>query len=66
MEFISTSEAADILELSSSTVRRLFDEGRIGGRKTPKGHRKLNRVDVEKLADELRSPKSYDDGITFD
>ena len=46
---ITLAEAAEILDLSQSTVRRLADAGKLGPvRRTPGGFRRLSREGVER------------------
>jgi excisionase family DNA binding protein len=59
-EFVTVRAAADALSVSESTVRRLFDEGKLRGMRTPGGHR---RIDIWSLR-EMR--RSVDPGTTFD
>jgi excisionase family DNA binding protein len=59
MENLSTKEVAEKLQVSASTVRRLFDQKKLEGFMTPGGHRRITRKSVERLLDE-RNP-----GITF-
>jgi excisionase family DNA binding protein len=55
----SIREAAEILKVSESTIRRLFDEGRLEGHRSPGGHRRILKESVSKLEKELLP------GITF-
>ena len=59
MENLSTKEAARELQVSESTVRRLFDQKKLEGFTTPGGHRRITRESVEQVLDERRP------GITF-
>lgn len=54
---MSIKAAAEHLGVSQNTVRRLYDEGRISGLKTPGGHRRLVRQDVVKLATSLKNDR---------
>jgi len=50
VEYVSTAEAADLLDVSEETVRRLFDAGELTGMRTrpgPGGHRRPSRASVE-------------------
>jgi len=58
-EYISFKEASQLLQLSPTTVRSLWDGGVLGGFRTPKGHRRILRKDVLKFLEER------DPGITF-
>lgn len=60
--FISLKEAAAMLGVGEDAVRKLFDDGKVGGQRTPGGQRRLLREDVEKLAETLTAPK---DSIFF-
>ena len=60
MEFIALQDAARILRVSESTVRRLFDEGRLLGERTPGGHRRIYAASVESLR------RSIDTNVVFD
>jgi len=58
--FVTLREAAKVLRVSESTVRRLFDEGRLTGGRTPGGHRRIDSKSLETLR------RSLDPGVTFD
>lgn len=60
-EYISLKEASDLLGLSESTVRRLFDSGDLAGSRTPKGTRKILRSSAEILCAQMNPEK----GIRF-
>jgi excisionase family DNA binding protein len=49
-EEIGLNEAAAILSVSPSTMRRLADRGALPVRKTAGGHRRFRRVDLRRLA----------------
>jgi excisionase family DNA binding protein len=49
MDFLTTSEAAKILDLSPDSVRRLEREGLLPALKVGKGHRLFDPRDVENL-----------------
>jgi excisionase family DNA binding protein len=66
MELVGVQDAADLLGVSPSTIRRLFDQGKLGGKRVPGGRRRILRSDVEKLKRDSHQPSPYDDGITFD
>jgi len=55
MEHLSTREVAEALQMSESTVRRLFDQKALEGFTTPGGHRRITRESVEKVLDERSS-----------
>jgi excisionase family DNA binding protein len=52
-DLISIEDAAELLEVSPNTVRRLFDAGKLRGHRLPKGHRRILRKSVEELHEEL-------------
>jgi excisionase family DNA binding protein len=54
---VSVKDAAQALGVSENTIRKLFDAGRVGGFKTPGGHRRLYRDDVVKLSQSLVNDK---------
>ena len=56
--YISILDAAKLLGLGVSSVRGLFDAGEIAGMKTPGGHRRLLRKDVQRLYAELHQQQS--------
>lgn len=49
-DLITVSEAARILAVSDSAVRRACDSGLLTFRRTPGGHRRIDRKAVEQLA----------------
>ncbi|HEX7291019.1 MAG TPA: EAL domain-containing protein, partial [Conexibacter sp.] len=53
-ELLPLSAVADALGVSSSTVRRLADQGVLPGTRTKGGHRRFRRGDVQRLARERR------------
>jgi excisionase family DNA binding protein len=57
--YVSIKEAAKILKVSESTVRRLFDSKKLHGHRTPSGHRRLLRESVVGLESTMF------DGISF-
>jgi excisionase family DNA binding protein len=59
MSLISIREAARLLKVSESTIRRLFDDGRLTGHRSPGGHRRIHKESLDTLLEELQP------GITF-
>jgi len=53
-ELLPLSVVAEALGVSSSTVRRLADQGVLPGTRTEGGHRRFRRGDVQRLARERR------------
>ncbi len=53
-EWVTLSAAAVALDVSSSTVRRLADEGRLPSSRTPGGHRRFRRIDLQRFARQQR------------
>jgi excisionase family DNA binding protein len=53
-ELLPLSAVAEALGVSSSTVRRLADQGVLPGTRTEGGHRRFRRADVQRLARERR------------
>jgi len=54
---LSTSEAAEILGVTSQTIRNWDDRGTLPAVRTPKGYRFFNRAQVEALAEQRRGGK---------
>lgn len=52
LDLISVGPAAAILGVSRDTIKRYERAGLIHCRRTPTGHRRFRRVDVEKLRDD--------------
>src|SRR5436309_10261322 len=48
-EWFTLSEASKLLGVHPATVRQWSDEGKIGAFRTPGGHRRFARVDIERL-----------------
>ncbi|HAQ03575.1 MAG: molybdopterin-binding protein [Acidimicrobiales bacterium] len=57
-------EAAQLLGVSSDTVRRWADSGRLSIERTEGGHRLINGVELAKLAQEI-SDSSEQEGATL-
>jgi excisionase family DNA binding protein len=49
-EWVSLRHAAEILGVHPATVRNWTDKGELPSRRTPGGHRRFRRADLEKLA----------------
>lgn len=47
LEWLSLGEAADVLGVHPSTVRKWADEGKLPVRRTPGGHRRFLRTEIE-------------------
>lgn len=56
-EYMSVKEAAAALEVSENTVRKLYDDGRVSGMKTPGGHRRILKAEVLRLSTTLKSER---------
>ena len=54
-ERLSMREASGFLGISASTLRRWSDRHMIPSSKTPGGHRRYDREDIERLAQQLTS-----------
>lgn len=50
-EWVSLREAADILGVHPATVRNWADRGELASRRTPGGHRRFRRADLEHYAE---------------
>lgn len=49
-QFLTVTEAAELLNLSPATVRRMFDNGQLQGFRIPGGkHRRISRTSVIEL-----------------
>ena len=55
-DVLSTKEAAVICKVALSTIVYWFDKGLIQGYRTPGGHRRIFRSDLEKFMNEHRMP----------
>ncbi len=51
-EWIGVGEAARILGVSRSTIRRYVEQGRLSARRLPTGVLRLRRAEVERTAEE--------------
>ncbi len=52
LDLLSVGPAAAMLGVSPDTLKRYEKAGRIACRRTPTGHRRFRRIDVERLRDE--------------
>ena len=48
-ELLTTADAARLLGVHEASVARWFDAGKLGGFRTPGGHRRIYRKDVDGL-----------------
>ena len=48
-DLLTTTEAAAVLQVSANTVRDWADSGALAGVRTPGGHRRFRRSDVDAL-----------------
>lgn len=55
---LTTQEAASLLGVGPSSIKRWADDGRLPSMKTPGGHRRFRQADIEALRDELESDGS--------
>ncbi len=60
-EWISLQEASALLGVTTSTVRRWGDAGRVPVKRTLGGHRRFQRAAVEQLQRELQPPPAVPD-----
>jgi excisionase family DNA binding protein len=56
--WLTISEAADLLGVHPSTLRRWADDGDVPTMITPGGHRRFARADLERFADQQRQSRS--------
>ena len=49
MSLLTPAEAANLLGVSVSSLRRYASEGRVDCTRTPRGHRRYRREDIEAL-----------------
>ena len=47
-DWLRVQQAADLLAVSATTVRRWADSGRLACRRTPSGQRRFSRLDLER------------------
>jgi diguanylate cyclase (GGDEF)-like protein/excisionase family DNA binding protein len=61
-DWLRIAQAADLLAVSQSTVRRWADRGRLACRRTPSGERRFRSVDIESLRaiDSARSGRTQE------
>ncbi|WP_152833991.1 response regulator [Hydrogenovibrio sp. JE_KL2] len=57
-EYITTTEACEIIGVSKTVVKRLADEGILKTWKTPGGHRRLLRSSINDYIQEFNKPSS--------
>lgn len=57
-DWLSLREAADILGVHPATVRNWADRGDLPARRTPGGHRRFRRGDLERWVEARQSPPS--------
>ena len=55
-EWLRVQQAADLLAVSATTVRRWADSGLVASRRTPSGQRRFSRADLEARANGLAIP----------
>ena len=65
-EWLSLADASRLLGVSTATLRRWSDAGRVRAFTTPGGHRRFSRSALERLlpADRTRRPSIVDAGLT--
>ena len=59
-EFITTTEACEILGLSKTVIKQMADSGKLESWKTPGGHRRLKHTSVIAYAEEVSSIRNYE------
>jgi len=59
-ELLSSAEAAALLGVSASTVKRWVDEGELAAARTAGGHRRIRRATLERLRERLQAPAAVD------
>lgn len=59
--YFTISEAAELLNLSPATVRRMFDNGQLQGFRIPGGnHRRISKTSVLLQMQENRQPETQE------
>jgi excisionase family DNA binding protein len=64
-QFITTSEACDLLQVSKTVIKRMADSGELETWKTPGGHRRIKRSSIQQKHQELGLIKSYQETATL-
>jgi len=64
-EFITTSEACDLLQVSKTVIKRMADSGELETWKTPGGHRRIKRSSIQQKHQELGLIKSYPEAVSL-
>lgn len=64
-QFITTSEACDLLQVSKTVIKRMADSGELETWKTPGGHRRIKRSSIQQKYQELGLIKSYQETATL-
>jgi len=54
-DWLTTGEAAAILEIDVSTAQEWADLGHLSSYRLPSGHRRITKASVEELRDKMRS-----------
>ena len=63
-QFLSSAEAARVLGVHAASLKRWSDQGRIDCVRTPGGHRRFRRADVERFAQQPAKKSSDECGFT--
>ena len=63
-QFLSSAEAARVLGVHAASLKRWSDQGRIDCVRTPGGHRRFRRADVERFAQPPAKKSSDECGFT--
>jgi excisionase family DNA binding protein len=61
-EYMTTTEACEVLNVSKTVVKRMADDGTLQTWKTPGGHRRLKRSSVMKVVAEKSSGNNAQKG----